>query len=89
MLWTDELEPHFGQRDSHATPEIIEAVIGGEVWRKKTFKGHRWIALIQDETGTTCTCGFRTEKEAQDWADGHCREFGYVVGLVGKAEVVG
>lgn len=77
----------FGERGHQQKPEIIEAVIAGQKYRKKTFKGHRWIALILDEVHSR-TCGFRTEKEAQDWVDYSCREHGYVVGLVGKAEVV-
>ena len=49
------------------TTEIIEAEIHGQVFRKRTRTGQRFIAYAQAEGEHPEVCAFKTAKNAESW----------------------
>lgn len=49
--------------------EMIEARVGGETFRKRVFKGQRWMVVVQDdEHDKPCVMAFVTEEQARNVA---------------------
>lgn len=47
--------------------ETVEAEIHGQVFRKRTSNGKRFIAYAQAEGEQPSVCVFSTAKRAEDW----------------------